>query len=272
MINCINFRLRLIVLLCVLFAFGCGETKKEVDWDGELAGRGEFGYFYSRYANPNCTAECRWKKVSPSVLRFSGPIRTGTYEEFLAAVDDQTLEIELNSGGGSVKVALEIAKVISQRKFNVTVTGLCISSCANYLFLAGETKTIKGIVGFHGSAQSIGDQNCFAEPLHPRCKTNQAEQIFFQGVGVNSLLFEVTQSVDKGKEDGGDYAYYAPSVGTLNALGISGLKGYQNPEFLSHLDQLHKKFGINEFNVATDPNPRILRGLRSAGIPTSSLK
>lgn len=48
----------------------------------------------------------------------------------------------LNSVGGEVSAALEMAEAIERRGVRVVADGLCASSCANYLFAAGAERIV----------------------------------------------------------------------------------------------------------------------------------
>ena len=54
--------------------------------------------------------------------------------------------------GGSASDGVAIAEIIHENRMHTVVRGACYSSCANYLFFAGETKTVEpgGMIGFHG--------------------------------------------------------------------------------------------------------------------------
>ena len=58
----------------------------------------------------------------------------------------------VNSNGGSLYAGIEMGNFIHQKRMTVEVVDLCISSCANYIFLAGETKVLNknALVVFHG--------------------------------------------------------------------------------------------------------------------------
>ncbi|WP_417344573.1 hypothetical protein [Ferrimonas sp.] len=60
----------------------------------------------------------------------------------------------VRSGGGEIGVSMDIANWILDRKLNIKVVDGCMSSCANYLFAAGNKKVIEpgAVVAWHGSA------------------------------------------------------------------------------------------------------------------------
>jgi hypothetical protein len=60
----------------------------------------------------------------------------------------------VDSVGGDVEAGMEIGDLIHERGLNVRVSGqVCLSSCANYVFLSGRTKIIDdgALVLWHGS-------------------------------------------------------------------------------------------------------------------------
>lgn len=214
---------------------------------------------YSDMSESSCVGICQWTRVSSTQLRFEGVIKPGSESEFKEKVNEDVREIILNSGGGSVRVALEIAKEIERRNLNVTVNDFCISSCANYLFLAGKVKRINGLVGFHGSVGALNDYNCTKKQSDTACKIMLDEQYFFKRTGISNKLFDITQSDSKGMDDGHVYAYYAPSSQVLHDLGVRNIVGEQNKLLLGELNKKFEKTGNIVYRVATDPNPAILK-------------
>lgn len=62
----------------------------------------------------------------------------------------------VDSPGGAVESALDMAELMRARGMSIYVRGLCASSCANYLFVAAKLKVLgpDAIVGWHGSPAS----------------------------------------------------------------------------------------------------------------------
>ena len=94
-------------------------------------------------------------------LYLSGQIGEGSAERFrtvLAATPDATV-LQLNSVGGRVGEALDIADALHQRHFNTDVTGLCVSACT-LIFLAGAERaaTPNAKIGFHSTSFAGRDQ------------------------------------------------------------------------------------------------------------------
>lgn len=255
--------IQFLVLVCL---FSCNGGAKEIDWNQKFDDAGVMGNSYKAFSTKKCLGRCQWSRVSNSTLLFTGFIGPESLEELERKIDDNVVEIWLNSGGGIVGSALKIAAEIKKRKINIVVKGFCISSCANYLFLAGERKTIEGVVGFHGGIQAMWEkipcENLSEAKCIVRKENSDKEKAFFRSVGVDEILFEVTQSVDKGMLTGESVAYYAPSAKILGMLGVKGIRGDQNPIYLAHMKHFYKISGELEFAVATDPNPTILKYLQ----------
>lgn len=85
-------------------------------------------------------------------LLLEGEIKDGDEAKFFAALTPQVKTLMLNSGGGDVRPALKMARAVRTRRLQVIVDGLCGSSCANYLFVAGSSQEVKpdSVVLWHG--------------------------------------------------------------------------------------------------------------------------
>lgn len=90
-------------------------------------------------------------RTSNGEIRYFGPIDMDRVEKFkrLYQAGDRLL---INSNGGSLYAGIEMGNFIHQKRMSVEVIDLCMSSCANYVFLAGETKILNknALVVFHG--------------------------------------------------------------------------------------------------------------------------
>ena len=65
----------------------------------------------------------------------------------------QTLVVD--SAGGEIVTSMDFGDWVADRKVDVVVERLCLSSCANYIFPAARTKLIQrgAVVAWHGSAR-----------------------------------------------------------------------------------------------------------------------
>jgi ATP-dependent protease ClpP protease subunit len=92
--------------------------------------------------------------ISGQRLLFVGEITRASAAVVRATVSANPVSgLTINSGGGDVEAALEIAGLIRDKQLDVEVEVWCLSSCANYIFPSGKTKTIStgAIVAWHGS-------------------------------------------------------------------------------------------------------------------------
>lgn len=90
-------------------------------------------------------------RIKNGEIRYFGPIDMDRVEKFkrLYRPGDRLL---INSNGGSLYAGIEMGNFINQKRMTVEIADICISSCANYIFLAAETKVLNknSLVVFHG--------------------------------------------------------------------------------------------------------------------------
>lgn len=95
-------------------------------------------------------------RVEPDGLCFSGRITTESSAAFVAAVagfDPATpLVVVLTSGGGEINAGMAMGEALVPRTTTVVAQRTCLSSCANYPFLAGDRRLIgpRALLGYHG--------------------------------------------------------------------------------------------------------------------------
>lgn len=91
------------------------------------------------------------KRLNEGVIQYFGPIDGERVAKFkkLYRPGDRLL---INSNGGSIYAGIAMGKFINEKRMTVEIADLCISSCANYIFLAAETKVLNknALVIFHG--------------------------------------------------------------------------------------------------------------------------
>lgn len=197
-------------------------------------------------ALPNLPNESgQWTRLDERTVALTGNIDSGSLFKFELVFDDEVETVVLNSGGGYTHEALQIGRVLKVAKVDVVVDGICLSSCANYLFTAGRRKTIRdGVVGFHGNTRaSVGREgvDAFIEDLPSelgeaereayRAELEQTlvwEHAFFADLGIDQTLFERTQRADKGMDDGEVYAFLLPTPATFERYGIRNVNGKQS--------------------------------------------
>lgn len=78
---------------------------------------------------------------------------SAAFIEAIAATNDQTpLVVVVNSSGGEINAAMAMAEAMVPRQTTVVADRQCMSSCANYLFLAGDRRVVTAgtLLGYHG--------------------------------------------------------------------------------------------------------------------------
>lgn len=129
----------------------------------------------------------KWHKINSNSLFYFGIIDHATRTNFFAAITPSIKNIYIESPGGSVDAALDIGLYIADHNMSVAPRRFCLSSCANYIFLAAKEKVIpKGyFVGFHGDSHTVkGD-----EDENWNVVMNYREDIFLKKIGVPQKFF-----------------------------------------------------------------------------------
>ncbi len=91
-----------------------------------------------------------------AVIHFDGLISPGSVDRvrILLEADSSLVEFAIRSGGGDVEAGMALGGMIRDRRMDVRVVGdICMSSCANYVFPAGNRKIVESgaLVIWHGS-------------------------------------------------------------------------------------------------------------------------
>ncbi len=126
-------------------------------------------------------------------LVASGPINLGSTAAFNDALDrwPQVREVVLDSPGGIISEARQLARVIQARRLDTRIDSECLSACVD-LFAAGQTRTMRAdaLIGLH-SAWS----NNTSPEMQQRISTinKDFEQRLFE-LGVERRFLEVGTS------------------------------------------------------------------------------
>jgi hypothetical protein len=130
-------------------------------------------------------------------ITYVGSITTAANEramEIFEAAQDKPETVLIFSGGGSTQAGMDLAEWILDHNLDVEVGDLCFSSCANYVFLAGNVKKLsrESVLVWHGSMwQESFDR--FADPDDAEYRPSLVEQReretrFFDRIGVDNLI------------------------------------------------------------------------------------
>ena len=186
-----------------------------------------------------------WTRVDDHTIALTGNIASGNLLEFEKVFDENVKTVVLNSGGGLVYEAVQIGMILKKAEVNVVVDGVCLSSCANYLFTAGRWKKIRnGVVGFHGNIRALmrqtGTEAAITDQLSELSaeereeyqieleQTLAWERTFFADMGIDQALFKRTQHPDKDMNNGKVYAFLLPTPATFIRYGIGNVEGVQS--------------------------------------------
>jgi ATP-dependent protease ClpP protease subunit len=212
------------------------------------------------------------KFVFPMVLKSHGgyisvigELTPATAFAFASVVqqDESIHTIYIDSAGGNIASALDMAALIHKRKLRLVVDGKCLSACANYLFVAAEEKDVLtgSVVGIHQATHHfIGKDGKRAsstalhltdieehKPTGESAAKIRALQIreskFFEEFGVSRILFNsyVRYVLNREKFMASTIATQTsypscPAIGVwllnktqLQSMGVKGIKEYWFP-------------------------------------------
>jgi len=103
-------------------------------------------------------------RVEPDGLCFNGRITTessAAFVEAVAAFNPATpLVVVLTSRGGEVNAGMAMGEALVPLTTTVVVQRTCLSSCANYPFLAGDRRVVgpEALLGYHGGIPDTPEQ------------------------------------------------------------------------------------------------------------------
>lgn len=110
--------------------------------------------FLNLIAGPLAQADDNYviRLTNTETLYYQGALNEAGYQELKAKLYPEIRQLMIKSEGGNAASGLKIAALIQQHKLNVVVRDYCLSSCFNYVFLAGVEKSLllDSVLGFHG--------------------------------------------------------------------------------------------------------------------------
>ena len=141
---------------------------------------------------------------------YSGPISAGLNQQFFTAVKGHSIErLIITSSGGEVAAGIALGLWIFEQRLDIEVPDYCLSSCANYVFPAGQHKSIAAgaIVAWHGNYNHLKQTGLWRDDIAGRMERNdedaataeahvreeveqlaQLERDFFARIGVDEYL------------------------------------------------------------------------------------
>lgn len=203
---------------------------------------------------------------------LDGCISQATAEATIYALTPSTKTLAVRSPGGDVEAAMGLARHVHRLGLELLVRDYCVSSCANYLFLAARHRRASpggAVLAFHGTAftswvsLSSNTEPFFFDPaLFNRLKgIAKTETKFFQEIALDPDIYRLTGM---------------PSLGTTQIARWRSprssapveCKGLGRPFWLPDAKDFHrfKLDGQGPFNDRGDL-PRLLGLAHAAGIP-----
>ncbi|HAY21355.1 MAG TPA: hypothetical protein DCY27_04155 [Desulfobacterales bacterium] len=218
--------------------------------------------------NTDAPAEPPVITIDGTAITYEGNLSEKNIDLFLEMAKGRKIEtLVINSGGGDITAGMELGSWVFKGNIDVVVEGICMSSCANYVFTAGHHKTITNgsIVGWHGNAlqESGKSDNDVREAVtrsfnslseEERKKLNLEELVgksieqmrgylvatkkrqadFFTKIGVDEYVCRV------GNEKYGAVDFFILSVEDMGRFGIGNVQAPENYEKID-LTPYHNK-------------------------------
>lgn len=172
---------------------------------------------------------------------YDGPISAEANRTFFERIDDRNISrLIIRSSGGEVEAGIELGNRVYRQKIDVEVSEYCLSSCANYVFTAGNRKIIpKGaVVAWHGNYRHLQLSGEWQEDIPKRMRrlgedeaTARAavkaqmeklvvlETAFFNKTGVDEKLCRIGKEAPYKVPN-----YYFLSGKAMQRFGLTGLE------------------------------------------------
>ena len=130
--------------------------------------------------------------TSVNILFYEGEITQGKNEVLfkLFNSNDNIGMLEINSEGGDVFASMELGNWIIANNLDVKIGALCASSCANYIFTAGNKKILQehSLLLWHGSSFQEGISSLVNSGDEFANKWRSQEVEFFEKIGVEHRI------------------------------------------------------------------------------------
>lgn len=123
-------------------------------------------------------------------LNYRGILSAAANEKLFALyshADPKPTVLAISSGGGNTNLGMDVGEWIAANKLDVVIERYCASSCANYIFTAGNNKYLyrDSIVLWHGSSLRMSPSENFLVHNNRMDDGQLREKRFFQRINVN---------------------------------------------------------------------------------------
>jgi hypothetical protein len=179
--------------------------------------------------------------VKDNVIYYVGHLTTVLNNEvFQLYEENKTINlIAIQSKGGEVNTGLDLGSFIYSNGLHVRVDSYCLSSCANYVFTAGNVKYVSrnSLIAFHGGATSESTENDTFLEQRPilerkilidkyksyRKKLVIREKEFFDFIGVQQRITTIGESNNFLPLWEAQYVGWYYTKGSLSKLGVKDI-------------------------------------------------
>lgn len=208
-----------------------------------------------------------------SAIALVGPITTEalTSVRRIGSAGNRLQLMYIDSPGGDVVSAIELAHYLRQKKTRLVVAGRCFSACANYLFAGAVAKDVLpgSLVAIHGLRYqhfdkdqvtdfSAGDRAALGRLAQkdgsagPRIQAILArEQAFYRDVGIRTSTHLAFRRYDEARQahrtttpDCPAFALWALSRADLERMGVIGIRMFWTPATQQEARTAAEKLGM----------------------------
>lgn len=198
-----------------------------------------------------------------SAICFKGRIARGSSQAIIDVLSNKNKLFVINSVGGDGVAAATIGIHILERRISVLAHTLCLSACANYIFLAGHRKYLakSSILAWHGAPlQAPSFREKILDSNGRLQKTFQMSEQFFHASKINKRLATSPNAEAPGFEawkagwDSRQIHFWTWSQKSLEMrFGVKGIKQYWYPTSPEEIVTLGRKYNLE---LLPDPNLR----------------
>lgn len=210
-----------------------------------------------------------------SSLDFSisiiGMINNNSVDEFRKILRSNAIvhTIYIDSIGGYVENAIEIANIIKSKKYKLIVDGRCLSACANYIFTAADSKIVllNSFVGIH--EKSFISSNGFFDGRNGKIyeSLNFADKKKYKDLHILEDEFYVKEGIRKdlhvafSKSISSDnsstsingrcknFKIWALSKKQLQSIGVKGMQDFWFPNSIEEKRNLERLYNFKSDDI-----------------------
>lgn len=185
--------------------------------------------------------------IEGTSIIYRGPISPESNDllfELLEAAESIPETLVITSKGGETIAGIELGRWVFRNRIDVVVPEYCLSSCANYVFPAGDTKTLEATaaLAWHGGAtqenwgDTCSDLAKSGLKQHLKCADIEkafdeslkefiaAEKLFFAEIGVDQRITVIGQDPRYDCRGRGKSLGWYYSIEDLERLGVEDIR------------------------------------------------